>query len=90
MPKTKVFKESAEERFTRVFRACSRYYLERRGEHIEDLAKIAPGCRKTVYNRMNKPLRCTSEEMLFYAPKFFSDRQLCEAFGVQYHGSTPE
>lgn len=90
MPKTRKIKESSEERMTRVFRAAVRYKLERRGEKIDDLAKIAPGCRKTVYNRMHNPLSCTNGEMLFYAPEFFNDRQLCEMYGVEYHGSTPE
>lgn len=85
MPK---LKESPVQRMERVFRAAVRYGLERRGENVEDLAKVAPGCRSTVYRRVRLPRTCTLDEMLFYAPRFFNDQQLCEMFGVEYHGTT--
>ena len=87
MPK---LKETPAQRMERVFRAAVRYGLERRGEKVGDLAKYAPKSRATVYHRMRTPLNCTMEEMLFYGPRFFNDRQLCEMIGVEYHGSTVE
>jgi len=85
MPK---LKETPTQRMQRVFRAVVMYNLERRGETVMDLAKIAPRGQATVYRRMKQPEFCTMQEMLFYVPRFFNDRQLCEMFGVEYHGNT--
>ena len=85
MPK---LKETPAQRMEWVFRAAIMYGLERRGENIEDLAKKAPQSRSTVYRRVKQPGFCTLREMLFYAPRFLNDRQLCEMFGVEYHGDT--
>lgn len=85
MPK---LKETQSQRMERIFRAAIRYGLERRADKVEDLAKVAPKSRSTVYKRLHKPGLCTLQEMLFYAPKFFNDRELCEMLGVEYHGST--
>lgn len=46
--------------------------------------------RSTTYRRVRIPRTCTFEEGLFYIPKFLNDRQLCEMWGVEYHGITPE
>jgi len=32
----------------------------------------------------------TREELRILIPRYFNDRQLCDAFGVEYHGGTPE
>lgn len=85
MPK---LRESQTQRMQRIFRAAIRYGLERKGENVDDLAKLAPKCRSTVYRRLKNPGLCTLSEMLFYAPKFFSDRELCEMLGVEYHGTS--
>ena len=85
MPK---LKETQTQRMERIFRAAIRYGLERRAEKVEDLAKVAPKSRSTIYGRIKKPGQCTLQEMLFYAPRFFNDRELCEMFGVEYHGRT--
>ena len=87
MPK---LKETPVQRMERVFRAAVFYGLERRAETIDDLAKRAPKARSTTYRRVRIPRTCTFEEGRFYIPKFLNDRQLCEMWGVEYHGITPE
>lgn len=86
MPK---LKESQSQRMGRIFRAVVRYALELRCEKVEDLAKTMPYSKATIYNRLRDPTTCTNGEMLHYA-KFFNDRDLCELYGVEYHGVTPE
>lgn len=87
MPK---LKELPAQRMGRVFRACVHYGLERRGQGMPDLVRMAPGSKSTVYNRMHDPRGCTFHEMLLFYNQFFNDRQLCEMFGVEYHGTTLE
>lgn len=84
MPK---LKETSSQKMGRIFRAVIRYNLELRCEKVEDLAKRLPCKRATVYNRLRDPTTCTNREMLYLAP-FFTDRQLCEMYGVEYHGTT--
>lgn len=85
MPK---LKETQAQKMGRIFRAVVRYALEMRCEKVEDLTKAIPYSRATIYNRIRDPTTCTNAEMLHYA-KFFNDRQLCEFYGVEYHGVTP-
>lgn len=86
MPK---LRESPAQQMERVFRAAIRYGLARKGQDMNDLVQMAPKCRSTVYKRMRDPGHCTFDEMLLFYKQFFNDRQLCEMFGVEYHGSTP-
>ena len=81
-------KETQAQRMGRVFRAVVRYGLELRGETVYDLVKRMPKAQSTVYKRLREPTTCTNAEMLQYA-QFFNDRQLCEMYGVEYHGITP-
>lgn len=85
MPK---LKESPCQRMDRIFRATVRYGLEIRGQDMNDLVQMAPGSKSTVYKRMRTAKNCTFDEMLLFYAQFFNDRQLCEMFGVEYHGST--
>lgn len=82
-------KETQYEKMGRIFRAVIRYALELRCEKVEDLTKVMPCSLATIYNRLRDPTTCTNKEMIYYA-KFFSDRQLCEFYGIPYHGTTPE
>lgn len=85
MPK---LKETQAQKMGRIFRAVVRYGLELRCEKVEDLAKTIPYSKSTIYNSLKNPTTCTNAEMLHFA-KFFNDRQLCEFYGVDYHGATP-
>lgn len=85
MPK---LRESPAQRMERVFRAAIQYGLARKGQDMSDLVQMAPKCRATVYKRMRDPSHCTFDEMLLFYKQFFNDRQLCELFDVEYHGTT--
>ena len=85
MPK---LRESPAQQMERVFRATIQYGLARKGQDMSDLVQMAPKCRSTVYKRMRDPSHCTFDEMLLFYKQFFSDRQLCELFDVEYHGTT--
>lgn len=80
-------KESQAQKMRRIFRSVIRYGLEMRGEKVKDLAAAAPIKLNTIYKRLRDPTTCTNTEMLHFA-KFFNDRQLCEFYGVEYHGAT--
>lgn len=85
MPK---LRESPAQQMERVFRAAIQYGLARKGQDMSDLVQMAPKCRSTVYKRMRDPGHCTFDEMLLFYKQFFNDRQLCEMFDVEYHGTT--
>lgn len=87
MPK---MKESPCQRMDRVFRATVQYGLAINGQDMNDLVRMAPKSKSTIYKRMRTVRDCTFEEGLFYIQKFFNARQLCEMFGLEYHGSTLE
>ena len=48
-----------------------------------------PKSPATYYKRLRDLGSFTREELCIIIPRYFSDRQLCEAFGVEYHGATP-
>ena len=85
MPK---LKETQAQKMGRIFRAVVRYGLEMRCEKVDDLIKVMPYGRATIYKRLKDPTTCTNAEMIQFA-KFFNDRQLCEFYGVRYCGTTP-
>lgn len=86
MPK---LKESARVRMDRAFMAALRYGQEMRGEKDTDTAALMPKSTVTYYRHLRDLDMFTREELRILIPRYFTDRQLCEAFGVEYHGSTP-
>ncbi len=88
MPK---LKESPAQHMNRRFMAALRYGQELRGERDADTAKIVmPQGPRTFYRRVKEPEKFSVENVRVIAQRYFNDRQLCEAFGVEYHGRTPE
>ena len=87
MPK---LRESPKARMDRAFMAALRYGQQMRGEKDLDTAKLMPKSLSTYYKRLRDLDTFTREELRILIPRYFTDRQLCEAFGVKYHGSTPE
>ena len=85
MPK---LKESAKARMDRAFLAGLRYGQTMRGEKDLDTAKLMPKCTTAYYRHIKNPDMFTREELIVLIPRYFNDRQLCDAFGVEYHGST--
>lgn len=86
MPK---LRESPKERMDRAFMAGLRYGQELRGERDTDTMKLMPKSPSTYYKRLRNLDGFTREELRILIPRYFNDRQLCEAFGVEYHGTTP-
>ena len=87
MPK---LRESPKTRMDRAFMATLRYGQAMRGETDKDTMKLLPVSKATYYNRLRNLDGFTREELRILIPRYFNDRQLCAAFGVEYHGSTPE
>ena len=85
MPK---LRESPKERMDRAFMAALRYGQEIRGEKDLDTAQLMPKSRSTYYCHLRDLDKFTREELRVLIPRYFTDRQLCEAFGVEYHGAT--
>ena len=80
---------TAAQRQNRAFMAALRYGQELRGERDIDTAQIIPASQRTYYNRIKRPEKFTMEEIRVLAQRYFNDRQLCDAFGIEYHGATP-
>lgn len=88
MPKVTI---SPTQRMNRAFLAALRYGQELRAEKDCDTAKLVrPGRERTYYRRVKAPENFTVAEARIMAQRYFNDRQLCAAFGVEYHGSTAE
>lgn len=86
MPKVAL---TATQRQNRALLAALRYGQELRGERDIDTARIVPGSQRTFYYRIKNPEAFTVAELRPLAQRYFNDRQLCEAFGIEYHGITP-
>ena len=87
MPK---LRESPKTRMDRAFITALRVGQAKRGEKDRDTAQIMPKCVSTYYSHLREPDKFTREELRILIPRYFTDRQLCEAFGVEYHGATTE
>lgn len=87
MPKLRA---SPKERMDRAFMAALRYGQELKGEKDIDTAKLLPKSLSTYYAHLRDLDMFTREELRVLIPRYFNDRQLCAAFGVEYRGSTPE
>lgn len=85
MPK---LKQSAKVRMYRAFMAALRYGQELRGEKDADTARLMPRSTATYYKHIKNLDMFTREELRVLIPRYFTDRQLCDAFGVEYHGFT--
>ena len=87
MPK---LRESPKARMDRAFMAALRYGQELKGEKDTDTAKLLPKSLSTYYAHLRDLDMFTRGELRILIPRYFNDRQLCEAFGVKYCGSTLE
>ena len=76
------------QRQDRAFLAALRYGQELRGEKDVDTAKVMPSSQKTYYNHIKQPASFSVRDARILAQRYFNDRQLCDAFGVEYHGGT--
>lgn len=88
MPKVTL---TATQRQDREFLAALRGGQALRGERDVETSQIVPSCPRTYYNRIKKPGKFTLDDIRVLAQRYcFSDRQLCEFVGIEYHGATPK
>lgn len=89
MPRVKPLTE--QERLNRELLAALRAGQARLGEKDAQTAQIMPACGwRCYYNRVKAPERFTVQDLRVLARRYqFTDYQLCQIFGVAYHGSTP-
>lgn len=89
MPKLKPL--TAAERQDRELLAALRAGQARKGERDSDTARVFPDKGELTYRRrIKKPQTFTLQELRFLAARYeFTDFQLCQIFGIEYHGSTP-
>ena len=83
MPK---LRDTPKTRMDRAFMAALRYGQAMRGETDKDTMRLMPKSTATYYKRLHNLDGFTREELRILIPRYFNDRQLCDAFGVEYHG----
>ncbi len=81
---------SAQERQNREFLAALSAGQIRLGDKNTDTAKYLPNCERVFYRRIKEPETFTLCDLRILAARYgFTDYQLCQIIGVEYHGSTP-
>ena len=83
-------KASPKAKMDKAFLTALRVGQAVRGEQDKDTLKIMPRCPATYYAHLRNLDMFTREELCILIPRYFNDRQLCEAFGVPYCGATPK
>lgn len=84
MPK---LKESPKQKMDRAFLAAITCGQARRGESNQDTIRLMPVSCSSYYKHLRYPDMFTREELLVLVPRYFTDRELCEAFGVEYQAA---
>lgn len=88
MPRQKAV--SIQEKQDSEFRAALAAGQKRRGDRNLDTAKLLPNGTSTYYQRKREPGKFTVQDLRIIAQQYqFTDYQLCQIIGVEYHGSTP-
>lgn len=87
MPK---LKESPTQRMNRVFLAAVRAGQIMKGDTNADTLRLVSVKHSSFFRKLKAPETFSVFDARILAQRYFNDRQLCEAFGVEYHGSTPE
>ena len=87
MPKVTL---TAAQRQDRAFLAALRGGQAMRGERDCDTVHHVNCCRSTYYKNVHKPGEFSMDDVRRLVQRYyFNDRQLCEAFGIEYNGATP-
>ena len=79
MPK---LRDTPKTRMDRAFMAALRYGQAMRGETDKDTMRLMPKSTATYYKRLHNLDGFTREELRIIIPRYFNDRQLCDAFGI--------
>ncbi len=61
-----------------------------RGEKNMDTVRYVTVAASAFYRKLKDPGSFSVRDARILARRYFNDRQLCEAFGVEYHGATAE
>lgn len=83
-------KESPKQKMDRAFLSALAVGQARRGESNQDTIRLLPVSYSAYYKHLRCPDMFTREELLVIIPRYFTDRQLCEAFGVEYQALAQE
>ena len=86
MPK---LKESPTQKMNRAFLAAVRAGQIMRGDTNADTLQLVSVAYSTFFRKLKAPETFSVFDARILAQRYFDDRQLCEAFGVEYLGSTP-
>ncbi len=82
---------SAKERMDREFLAALRAGQARAGERDIDTAQIMPDSKSTYYRRKRDPELFLLRDLRILAKRYnWTDYQVCQILGVEYHGRTAE
>ena len=81
---------SSTEGMDRAFRLALRLGQARYGEKNSATAQLVTVGTSSYYKKLRSPGEFRVSDARIIARRYFNDRQLCEAFGVEYHGGTPE
>lgn len=87
MPK---LKETPTQRMNKAFLAAVRAGQIVKGDKNADTIKLVSVKYATFFRKMKAPETFSVFNARILAQRYMNDRQLCEAFGVEYHGATPE
>lgn len=85
MPK---LKESPTQRMNRAFLAAIRAGQVMTGDKNKDTIQLVSVKSSAFFHKLKAPETFSVFDARILAQRYFNDRQLCEAFGVEYHGST--
>ena len=87
MPKVTL---TAAQRQDRAFLAALRGGQALRGERDRDTMQCVLMPSSTYYRKVKDPGTFSVSDVRRLAQRYFNDRQLCEVFGIEYHGATPK
>lgn len=87
MPK---LKETPTQQMNRAFLAAVRAGQIMKGDSNADTLKLVSVKYTAFFRKLKAPETFSVFDARILAQRYFNDRQLCEAFGVEYHGSTPK
>lgn len=87
MPRPKAI--SAQERMNREFLAALSAGQIRLGDRNADTARHLPNCQRVFYRRIKEPETFTLRDLRILAKRYgFTDYQVCQIIGIEYHGRT--
>lgn len=86
MPK---LKESPAQRMDKAFIAALKAGQVMKGDDNKATLQLVSVQHASFYRKLKHPGDFSVDDARVIAQRYFNDRQLCAAFGVEYHGSTP-